>query len=138
MNIRYPALFEPQAPEGFFVRFPDLDNAVTQGATLEECAFNGAEVLTLILEHRLETGEPIPPPTQGMEGAHYLAPDPAVQSALLLRAARGNRPLSELARAMDTSWLAAQRLEDPRHWPTLRQLDRAARALGKRLVLSLE
>ena len=33
---------------------------------------------------------------------------------------------------------AAQRLEDPHHWPSLKQLDRAAKVLGKRLVLSLE
>lgn len=61
-----------------------------------------------------------------------------MQSALLLRLARGNRPLSDLARALETSWASAQRLEDPHHWPSLKQLDRAARVLGKRLVLSLE
>jgi hypothetical protein len=33
---------------------------------------------------------------------------------------------------------AAQRMENPRHSPTLRQLERAAAALGKRLVLALE
>jgi antitoxin HicB len=39
---------------------------------------------------------------------------------------------------MQTSWPAAQRLEDPRHSPSLKQLERAAAALGKRLVLSFE
>jgi len=48
------------------------------------------------------------------------------------------KSLADLARALGTSWPAAARLEDPRHWPTLRQLDRAAAALGKRLVLTLE
>jgi len=66
------------------------------------------------------------------------SPSAGVQSAMLLRAARGERPLADLARALETSWAAAQRLEDPRHWPSLKQLDRAARVLGKRLVLSLE
>lgn len=138
MNIQYPAFFEPQEPSGFFVRFIDIPNAITQGETPEECAFNGAEVLSMILEDRLEKGEAIPLPTQGVEGAHYIAPEPAVQSAILLRLARGDRPLSDLARAMETSWASAQRLEDPRHWPSLKQLDKAARVLGKRLVLSLE
>lgn len=46
--------------------------------------------------------------------------------------------LSDLSRALGTSWPSAARLEDPRHWPSLRQLDRAAAALGKRLVLTLE
>ena len=35
------------------------------------------------------------------------------------------------------SWPSAQRLENPRHSPTLRQLEKAA-ALDKRLVLALE
>ena len=43
-----------------------------------------------------------------------------------------------LARALETSWPAAKRLEDPTQWPSLKTLDRAAAALGKRLVLSLE
>jgi hypothetical protein len=36
------------------------------------------------------------------------------------------------------TWPSAQRLENPRHSPTLRQLEKAAAALGKRLVLALE
>ncbi|MDP2827393.1 MAG: type II toxin-antitoxin system HicB family antitoxin [Sulfuricellaceae bacterium] len=138
MNILYPAFFEPQEPSGFFVRFVDIENAITQGETIEECKFNGAEVLSLMIEDRLERGETVPPPSQNIEGAHYIAPGPAVQSCLLLRMARGDRPLSDLARAMETSWAAAQRLENPRHWPSLKQLDKAAKVLGKRLVLSLE
>jgi antitoxin HicB len=46
--------------------------------------------------------------------------------------------LAELARSLQTSWPSAQRLENPRHSPTLRQLEKAAAALGKRLVLALE
>jgi len=43
-----------------------------------------------------------------------------------------------LARALETSWPQAKRLEDPHHWPSLKTLDRAVRVLGKRLVLSIE
>jgi antitoxin HicB len=46
--------------------------------------------------------------------------------------------MSQIARALETSWPAAQRMENPKHWPTLRQLEKAAAALGKRLVLSFE
>ncbi len=47
MNIRYPAIIKPQKPSGYFVRFPDIEEAVTQGETLDECLFNAAEVLSL-------------------------------------------------------------------------------------------
>jgi antitoxin HicB len=67
-----------------------------------------------------------------------IAPDARTQAARRIRRACGERSRAELARALDTSWPLAQRLENPRHSPTLRQLERAAAALGKRLVLALE
>ena len=56
------------------------------------------------------------------------------QSALLIRRARGAF-IADIARVLQTTWPARRALEDPRHWPSLRQLDRATAALGKRLVL---
>jgi antitoxin HicB len=137
MSLAYPYTVEPQEGGGLFVQFVDLEEAFTEGATPEEAAFNAAEVLSGILSYRLEQGDTIPVPSSAPDLAH-IAPSAEVQAAILLRQARGDRPLSDLARALETSWAAAQRLEDPRHWPTLKQLDRAARVLGKRLVLSLE
>jgi len=43
-----------------------------------------------------------------------------------------------MARLLNTSWPAAQRLERPKTNPTLKQLERAAAAMGRRLVLSFE
>ena len=138
MNISYPALFKPEKTGGFFVQFVDLEEAFTEGETLEEAAFNASEVLTLTLEGRMEEGLPIPEPSVRVKGAHYVSPNTRTQAALLVRRARGDRSLAEVARALNTSWAAAKRLEDPRHYPTLKQLERAAAALGKRLVLSFE
>ena len=80
----------------------------------------------------------MPAPSLGLTDVAYIAPDAKTQAAMLLRLARGERTLSELARALETSWPAAKRLENPLHWPSLKTLDRAAAALGKRLVLVLE
>lgn len=137
MQIRYPAKIEPQDGQ-FFVQFVDFENVFTCGETMEDALMNAAEVLSVMLEVMMEDGQPIASPSPNVAGAHYIAPDAKTQAALLLRQARGERTVSELARALQTSWPAAKRLEDARHWPTLRALDRAAAALGKRLVLSLE
>ncbi|MEI6413406.1 MAG: type II toxin-antitoxin system HicB family antitoxin [Pseudomonadota bacterium] len=139
MNVLYPATFDPQPGGGFTVLFPDLPEAITEGDTLDEAQLHAIEVLSLTLRGRIEDGQPIPLPSSA-NGKHvrHVAPDTQAQAAVLLRQARGDRPLSDLARALETSWAAAQRLENPRHWPSLKQLDRAARVLGKRLVLSLE
>ena len=86
----------------------------------------------------MDEGQDIPAPSQSREAVYLVSPDAKTQAALLLRQARGNRTLADLARALETSWPQVQRLEDPHHWPSLKTLDRAARVLGKRLVLSLE
>ncbi len=137
MKIKYPAIFKPQKPSGFFVKFPDIPEAITEGETIEECAFNASEVLSLVLEHKMENDEPIPEPSE-VKNAHLISPDVKIQSALLVRFNRNGKTLADIARALSTSWPVAQRLENPKHSPTLRQLERAAAALGKRLVLSFE
>lgn len=138
MSISYPATFQAEPTGGFCVQFVDLAEAFTEGDTMEEALFNAAEVLTLTLQGRIEEGQAIPEPSQNVAGAHYVAPDAKTQAVLLLRHARGTRTLADLARALNTSWPQAKRLEDPHHWPSLKTLDRAASVLGKRLVLTME
>ena len=138
MDIRYPATVEAQKDGSFLVKFVDLPDTFTEGRTEEEALFNAAEVLSAMIAWRLDGSKDVPAPSHKVRGAHYVAPDAKTQAAMLLRLARGERTLSELARALETSWPAAKRLEDPTHWPSLKTLDRAAAALGKRLVLTLE
>jgi antitoxin HicB len=138
MNVSYPATIAPESGGGFFVQFTDLEEAFTEGDTLEEALFNASEVLTLTLEGRINEGLAIPAPSLNIVDVHYIYPDAKTQAALLLRLARGDLSFADLARSLKTSWPVAKRLEDPSHWPSLRTLDRAAAALGKRLVLSLE
>jgi antitoxin HicB len=137
MDIRYPATLTEETDGGFLVQFVDFEEAFTEGDTLEEALFNAAEVLTLTLDGRMDECLPIPMPSV-VADARLIAPSAKVQAALLVRRARADRPFADLARALDTSWPAAKRLEDPHHSPSLRQLERAAAALGKRLVLSFE
>jgi antitoxin HicB len=138
MDIRYPALVERQGDGTYLVRFIDLDDTFTEGLTQEEALFNAAEVLSAMLAWRLDASKDVPTPSLKVEGAYYITPDAKTQAAMLLRLARGERTLADLARALETSWPAARRLEDPTHWPSLKTLERAAAALGKRLVLTLE
>lgn len=137
MDIHYPAVMTAEGT-GYTVQFVDLEEAFTEGDTLEQALYNAAEVLTLTLEGRIEEGLPIPEPSVGIAGTHAIAPDAKTQAALLVRRTRGNRSLADLARALETSWPSAKRLEDAGHWPSLKQLEKTAAALGKRLVLSFE
>ena len=138
MEIRYPARVTEQKDGSFLVSFLDLPDTFTEGKTREEAEFNASEVLSGMLAWRLDEAKEIPAPSLKVEGVQYISPDAKTQAAMLLRLARGERSLSDLARALETSWPAAKRLENPSHWPSLKTLDRAAAALGKRLVLVLE
>jgi antitoxin HicB len=138
MRTDYPYKVEADEDGFLFVQFVDLEEAFTQGETLEEATYNASEVLSAMLAYRLDNNQEIPEPSPCPENGYMASPSPEVQAALLLRKARGNKSLSELASAMKTSWPAVQRLENPHHWPSLKQLDKAARALGKRLILTLE
>ena len=138
MDIRYPATLSAQKPAGYLVSFVDLEDAFTEGSTEEEALFNASEVLSTMLSWRLDNDLPLPEPTQNHPEGIYISPDARTQAALLVRRARGNRSLAEVARVLETSWPAAKRLEDPHHWPSLKQLEKAAAALGRRLVLTFD
>lgn len=138
--IRYAAIFAPQAEGGYTVTFPDLPEAITEGDDRDSALFNAQEALTLCLEQRMEDGEAIPEASQDVAGGLWVDPAASVQAALLMQRTRQaqGKTLADMARALHTSWPAAQRLEQPRGNPTLRQLERAVAALGKRLVLVVE
>ena len=141
MEIRYPATVELQTDGNYLVQLVDLSDTCTDGQTKEEFIFNASEVLSVMLAWRLDEAKDVPAPSQQVKGAVYIAPDAKTQAAMLMRLVRlvrGERSLSDLARALETSWRAAKRLENPTHWPPLKTLRRAAAARGKRLVLQLE
>src|ERR1700733_4567739 len=102
MNVFYPAIFEYNKIEDrYTVYFPDLSEAVTEGETYEEAYFNAVAVLTLTLEGRIEEGMEIPQPSKQKNG-ELITPSARVQSALLLRWAKGDHTTAEIARALNT------------------------------------
>jgi len=138
MKIIYPAkITHDPSDNHYLVVFPDLEEAITEGTNLEEALFNAVEVLTLTLEGRMDEDLKIPLPSF-VKDSYLIAPSARVQAALLIHFTKGNRTFAELARALGTSWPAAARLENPHHWPSLKQLERAAAAMGQQLVISLE
>jgi len=141
MKIQYPAKITFDSNDGrFFVQLLDLEEAITEGENLEEALFNASEVLTLTLESRMDEGSDIPAPCSARQekDIYFISPSARIQAALLIKLAKGKHTTAELARALSTSWPAVARLEDPHHWPSLKQLERIAGVLGQRLVISLE
>ena len=91
METSYPAKITSQENGSLLVEFVDLPDTFTEGDTLEEALFNGAEVLSAMLGWHLDQGHAIPAPSAKVAGAHYIAPDAKTQAVLLLRGARGKK-----------------------------------------------
>lgn len=76
MKTEYPAIVTPAEEGGYLVDFPDFEGgAFTEGDTLEEALRNAAEVLSLVVEHRRENGQPIPESGRRIDGSNiFLVP----------------------------------------------------------------
>jgi antitoxin HicB len=133
----YPARIW-QEDEVYYVQFLDLPNGFTYGNTLEEAKEMAADVLTALLSSALEHSEPIPEPGRGGEDVYLIAPEATVQAAILLRMARGERSEEEVARKIGTTLQAYHKMESTATAAvTLVNLQKAAKALGKELVIEL-
>jgi antitoxin HicB len=138
-DFAYPAWIVRTRAGVFEVQFLDLKEAFTEGDTFEEATENASEVLSGVMLTRIAHGMEIPNARNTVKGKdiHYILPDAKTQSALVIRAAFKGRNMAQIARELETSWPAVNRLRDPGHWPTLKLLDRALKAVGKELVITI-
>ncbi len=134
--LAYPAKITRQ-DNSYLVAFIDLENIVTYGATPEEALQNAEEALNGCIESDFERNFTIPPPSvTSNENIFQIPVAPHIAVALMLRTMRGNRPQAEVARQLKISYQVYQRLENPRKAnPTVKTLEKIARAFGKRVEL---
>jgi antitoxin HicB len=121
----------------FLVSFPDLDNVLTYGASIEEALVNAEEALNGCIEADFERNFIIPAPSS-LSGADVfpIPVAPHVAVALMLRSLRAGRSQIEVARQLNISYQVYQRLENPRKAnPTIKTLEKIARVFGKRVDL---
>jgi antitoxin HicB len=134
--LAYPAHIEKQ-DDGYLVSFPDLENVMTYGATIEEALHNAEEALNGCIESDFERNFVIPSPSAVSEKKEYYVPvAPHIAVAIMLRTLRADRPQTEVARQLNISYQVYQRLENPRKAnPTVKTLEKIARVFGKRIEL---
>lgn len=134
--LAYPAQLEKQ-DDGYLVTFPDLENVMTYGATIEEALNNAEEALNGCIESDFERNLVIQSPSPITDKTTYSIPvAPHIAVAIMLRTLRANRPQTEVARQLNISYQVYQRLENPRKAnPTVKTLEKIARVFGKRIEL---
>jgi antitoxin HicB len=134
--LTYPANIVKE-DETFLVTFPDLENVVTFGATIEEAIQNAEDALNGCLASDFERNFSIPEPSiiTG-EDIHTITVAPHVAIAIMLRKLRADASQVEIARKLNIAYQVYQRLENPRKAnPTLKTLEKIARVFGKHVEL---
>jgi antitoxin HicB len=137
----YPAsVLSEHNGKGFFVRFPDLPEALTGGDDMEDSLAQAADCLAEALAGRIRRGDSIPTPSRFKRSQHavgvplYLAPKLALYLALREQGLRN----VELARRLGVSETVVRRMLDPKHDTKPAKIQAALNALGKRIVVGFE
>ena len=60
----YPAILKLCDDKTYFVRFPDLPSALTEGYTLDEAIYMAEDVLRIVIEDYYDRGEQLPMPSE--------------------------------------------------------------------------
>jgi antitoxin HicB len=134
--LTYPAHIVKE-DDTFLVTFPDLENVVTCGATIEEALLNAEDALNGCLASDFERNFTIPEPSNITgEYIHTITVAPHVAVAIMLRILRADASQAEIARKLNITYQVYQRLENPRKAnPTLKTLEKIARVFGKHVEL---
>ena len=122
----------------FTVEFPDVPSVLTLGDTQDEALFNAWGALNAALANDISMGFELPTNSASATIRFPVEVEPHVLIAAELRKLRGSALQSEIARRLNLSYQAYQRLENPTKGnPTVKTLEKVARAFGKRLNVSL-
>ena len=141
MKIEYPLRVHKAEEGGFWAEFPDLPGCITEGDTLEETLHNAREALNVWITSRFERGFKVPSAsTIRRKNIYRIEPSPEVCVPLLLRKIRTESGLSQsvVAKKLNITYQTYQSWESPKAAnPTVKQLDKVAKAIGKKLVVEI-
>ncbi len=128
---------EPNGEGGFIASFPDVPEALTEGASRDEAIENAADALEVALLGRMKDGDDIPAPHAGPKGgvAVHVAAQASAKLAFYVAFRQSGLTRSALARKLDKDEAEIRRMLDPYHATKLPALDEALHALGQRFVL---
>lgn len=138
--MRYPVSIEKTGDASYFVSFPDIPEALTQGETLEDALEMGKDALETALEFYFEDERAVPLPSKPTENQSVVELEPSLWAKVLLlneMVVQNMRPI-ELARKLNVYPQEVSRLMNLKHATKIDTLSHAFNAMGKKLVLAVE
>lgn len=138
--LRYPANLIPDTNDTLLVDFPDIPEAHTFGMDREEAMMRAVDALETALSAYVDLRRDIPAASKAKRG-QVCVEVPALTEAKLrlytaMRAAGIGK--AELARRLNCHLPQVDRILDLNHNSRLDQIEAALRAVGKKLVISVE
>jgi len=139
-TFAYPATLELGEDGRLLVRFLDLPEALTDGATEAEALAEAADCLSEALAARIASAEEIPTPSAPSSCQRLVAPSLRIAlKAALHRVLRAKKATAaDLARALGIDHKEARRLLDPKELSKIDRLEDALAAFGYRSVAMVE
>lgn len=137
--LTYPARVRRDGNR-FLVLFPDIPEALTDGATRDEALANAADALATAMEFYFEDSRSVPLASPLKRGQVAVALPASLSAKVLLLNAmiEDGVSASELARRLSTTKQEANRIVDLGHTTKIDTIAQALLALGRRLRLRTE
>lgn len=136
MRYVYPAIFSSDDDGRIVVSFPDIPEALTDGADEIEALREGRDALAVALSGYVHEQREIPRPSM-IEDGRYISVPPLVAAKISLYQAMRRRKIDcpELARRLGISGAAVRRLVDPDQVSGIEPVQAALVALDVELVV---
>jgi antitoxin HicB len=135
----YAAKLTEQEDGSYLVTFPNLPEALTEGADFVEAVAEAGDCLAEAIAGRIADGEEIPVPTPPTADYVGIPLDPLIAAKAALYAQMRAEGISkvELAKRLKVHEKEVRRMLDPRHQTRIRRIEKALAVLGKRLTITV-
>lgn len=136
--MRYPVTLTPDDNGSVVVTFPDVPEAITYGDTVEEALARAPDALLTIFDAFIKDRRDIPE-SSAIHGPSIELPALETAKIELYRTLRAQHlKKTDLAKRLNWHLPQVDRILDVHHASRLDQLEAAARAMGKCLVVTIE
>jgi len=137
MRYVFPAKIEQDSENRWVVSFPNVPEALTDGADREEALHEAADALGAALAGYVHEQRAIPRPSRVTVDQVPVTVPPLVAAKLALYQVMRDQKITnvELARRLGVTEAIVRRLLDPDHSSKIEKVEAALGALGKHLVV---